>query len=73
MARDGKPSAEDITSESKKDDRFEKMKAGSALESDEENEEEGDGETDHYDNAWTAMKGDDMEGWKAAMKKAHGK
>ena len=74
MAKDGKPSAEDITAESKKDDRFAKMKgAGSALESDEEEEGTGDGETDHYDRAWEAMNGGDKEGWMESMKKAHGK
>jgi hypothetical protein len=74
MAKDGKPSADDILEESKKDDRFAKMKgAGSALESDEEHEGTGDGETDHYDSAWEAMNGGDKEGWKEAMKKAHGK
>lgn len=73
MAKDGKPSADDITAESKKDSRFEKMKAGSALVSDEENEGTGDGETDHYDAAWDHMQGGDKEAWMASMKKAHGK
>ena len=73
MARDGKPSAEDITEASKKDDRFEKMKAGSALDSDEEEEGEGDGETDHYDHAFKAIQDGDAEAFKEHMKKAHGK
>jgi len=72
MARDGKPSAEDITEESKKDGRFLKMSA-SALDSDQEEEDGGEGETDHYDRAFKAIQDGDGETFKEAMKKAHGK
>ena len=72
MAKDGKPSADEITSEAKDDDRFLNMKS-SALDSDEEEEGTGDGETDHYDAAWEAMNGGDKEGWMSAMKKMTGK
>jgi len=72
MAKDGKPKSDDIAKEAMDDDRYLSMKS-SALDSDEEEEGTGDGETDHYANAFDAMQSGDREAFSEHMKKAHGK
>ena len=72
MAKDGKPKSEDIAKEGMDDDRYLNLKS-SALDSDEEEEGTGDGETDHYANAFQAIQDGDGEAFSRHMKKAHGK
>lgn len=72
MAKDGKPKSEDIAKEGMDDDRYLNLKS-SALDSDEEEEGTGDGETDHYGNAFDAIQSGDKDAYREHMKKAHGK